>query len=77
MWLSQQLIDNMKKFKLRDLFIVILFFAIISPFVLHLGSISGGNNMFSTENIIKVSLFYIIGIPLVCIIEYFLKQRGK
>lgn len=71
-------IDDMKKLDRRDLLVVIIFFLVTFPIVLHLGAVSGGYSMFSKENILEVSLYYIIGIPVLYFIEYFLvKQKNN
>ena len=63
----------MNKSKLRDLFIVILFILLCVIITLSMTADVSGDSIFSAKNIKKVSLFFIIGVPVVYIIEkYFL-----
>jgi hypothetical protein len=66
----------MNKSKLRDLFIVILFGTISFLVALRMTAGVNGDSMFYVKNIKKVSLFFIIVVPVVDSIEkYFFKRK--
>ena len=68
---------DMKKIILRDIFIGIFCFAIILLVSLHQTAIGEGGKIFTARNIIQVSLFFIIGIPIAYIIEKYFSKRKK
>jgi len=65
----------MIKGKLKDILIVLICLAVCIPILLHIASITNGGGILSVENMFEVGLFFIIGVSLLYLIEYFIKKN--